>query len=122
MKKSIKLWIEALEGGEFKQGRKMIKNGDKYCCLGVACELYNRTHKRKVSLKAADLPVSQVLRNNLEPVRRWLRLKTPQGRYDPENSLAGNSLTDQNDHGATFKDIAEIIKNNVDSLFFNGGR
>ncbi len=29
-------WIEALRSGKYKQGKGCLKNGDKYCCLGVA--------------------------------------------------------------------------------------
>lgn len=32
-------WIEALESGEYKQGRSWLRNGGFYCCLGVLCEV-----------------------------------------------------------------------------------
>jgi hypothetical protein len=33
-------WIEALESGEYRQGRGSLRTyDDKYCCLGVACDL-----------------------------------------------------------------------------------
>lgn len=35
------LWVEALESDEFQQGKHVLHrqtpDGDKYCCLGVAC-------------------------------------------------------------------------------------
>lgn len=36
-----KRWIKALRSGEYKQGRRVLNSvdDDKYCCLGVACEL-----------------------------------------------------------------------------------
>lgn len=35
-----KKWIAALRSGDYKQGHKMLKSkDDKYCCLGVACEI-----------------------------------------------------------------------------------
>jgi hypothetical protein len=34
------LWIRALRGGKFKQGRCALRSlNDKYCCLGVLCDL-----------------------------------------------------------------------------------
>ena len=34
-------WIKALRSGEYMQGRKVLKEGDLYCCLGVAAEVCN---------------------------------------------------------------------------------
>lgn len=35
-------WIEALESGEYKQGKGQLRDGDQYCCLGVACDVYDK--------------------------------------------------------------------------------
>ena len=32
-------WIAALRSGAYKQGRDSLKRGDRFCCLGVACDL-----------------------------------------------------------------------------------
>lgn len=32
-------WLEALRSGKYKQGRNLLRNGDKYCCLGVLCDI-----------------------------------------------------------------------------------
>lgn len=41
---NIKKWVDALESGEYKQGKSYLwqeKNGvDSFCCLGVACDVY----------------------------------------------------------------------------------
>lgn len=40
-----RLWVEALESGEFKQATGMLRrdeDGTRYCCLGVLCELHRR--------------------------------------------------------------------------------
>jgi hypothetical protein len=42
----IKKWIAALRSGEYKQGTFALKKGDRYCCLGVACDIYRKTTKR----------------------------------------------------------------------------
>ncbi len=37
------LWLAALESGEFEQGKRELRTSDgRYCCLGVACEVYRR--------------------------------------------------------------------------------
>lgn len=32
-------WIAALRSGEYKQGNGRLRDGDKYCCLGVLCDV-----------------------------------------------------------------------------------
>jgi hypothetical protein len=34
-----KLWTEALESGEYPQGKNRLLMNGKYCCLGVLCDL-----------------------------------------------------------------------------------
>ena len=34
-----KKWLEALKSGRYKQGQGMLRAEDKYCCLGVLCDL-----------------------------------------------------------------------------------
>lgn len=44
-REAITEWIEALEGGEYKQGKHLLRayKTDAYCCLGVACDLSGGT-------------------------------------------------------------------------------
>ncbi len=35
-------WIPALTSGEFAQGKGWLRLDNRYCCLGVACELLRR--------------------------------------------------------------------------------
>ena len=37
-----KLWTDALRSGEFVQGKGQLLRNDKWCCLGVLCELFRR--------------------------------------------------------------------------------
>lgn len=51
MNKNAKAWVKALRSGKYKQGygRLSTKHPDTneitYCCLGVACEVYNEANK-----------------------------------------------------------------------------
>ncbi len=43
MKPEIKeMWIQALESGEYQQGRALHPDQDTFCCLGVLCDLYHK--------------------------------------------------------------------------------
>lgn len=33
-------WVAALRSGEYKQGTGILHRDDKYCCLGVLCDLH----------------------------------------------------------------------------------
>jgi hypothetical protein len=38
-------WIQALTSGEYQQGRQFLKGpNNRYCCMGVLCDLYQKTH------------------------------------------------------------------------------
>jgi hypothetical protein len=48
MKENIKdLWITALRSGKYKQSRGFLKTKDGFCCLGVLCDVYAKTQKKK---------------------------------------------------------------------------
>jgi len=33
-------WVEALRSGKYEQGRCWLRHKDKFCCLGVLCDLH----------------------------------------------------------------------------------
>jgi hypothetical protein len=120
MNNNTKKWVEALRSGKYKQGKAYLRKGDKYCCLGVACELAiesgvkvlvdkidNNTHY--YNNKTKKLP---------REVTDWLGLKTDIGEFDrTEQYVYNNSLTNLNDNGKTFNDIADIIESEPEGLF-----
>lgn len=114
MNKNAKLWVKALESGKYKQCRgalnKIKTNG--FCCLGVACDLY---HKKVTKLKIEEDGNEREFNGEIgilpEVVRDWLGLRHKNGMYFED------TLTDKNDNGASFKQIAKIIKSEPLGLF-----
>ena len=43
-----KKWVVALRSGKYEQGKEALRNGDKYCCLGVLCEIETGAKPNKV--------------------------------------------------------------------------
>lgn len=40
---NVNKWLKALRSGEYRQGRGQLRNNKgEYCCLGVACEVYQK--------------------------------------------------------------------------------
>lgn len=48
-KERIREWVEALRSGQYQQGREVLRETDKHCCLGVACAVTNLGHWEKES-------------------------------------------------------------------------
>lgn len=34
-----KKWVDALRSGKYQQARTMLRGGDRFCCLGVLCDV-----------------------------------------------------------------------------------
>lgn len=37
----VRKWIEALRSGRYSQGIGKLRDGDRFCCLGVACDIFD---------------------------------------------------------------------------------
>lgn len=113
-------WIAALESGEYVQGtgllnyKKIADETPKLCCLGVLCELAvaeGITTSAKKNWTEGD---------SWETVYgdSWASAYLPpeviewSGLPDHTGTLAGatRNLAQLNDQGATFADIAEVIR------------
>lgn len=111
MNKNAKKWVNALKSGEFKRATGSLRDKDKhnnptYCCLGVACVIYQRE---------TDDPVPELLTDNYLPerVQKWLGLVDDAGGMDDPGSLTDKNDTDR----MTFKRIARLIESEPKGLF-----
>lgn len=110
-------WLKALRSGYYKQGKGHLNDGDAFCCLGVACELYRREHSLEMSMDGEGI-VSYDGEKFLLPhkVMEWLELSTPEGDWLGDE-FACDSLADLNDSGLSFEDIAKVIEAAPEGLF-----
>lgn len=131
---NAQLWVEALESGAYAQTDGVLcrldvdGNPKGFCCLGVACEVYNANVPEEERLPAVVGP--QLLDNNERariygegyvgsytllpiPVQEWLNLATTDGAI---MGCAVN-LPALNDDGSTFEEIAALIKQEPEGLF-----
>lgn len=44
-KKNLRKWIKALKSGEYKKTTERLKRADRFCGMGVGCDLFIREHK-----------------------------------------------------------------------------
>ena len=115
--RSAKLWVNALRSNKYKQGIGFLCNNNTYCCLGVACQLYNRYHpknklKININTKYKVKNYDQECVILPEKVRKWLKLRTSDGQF------VNDQLTRLNDSGRSFDTIANIIESQPKGLFY----
>lgn len=113
-------WTNALRSGKYEQGRQRLRSIDnKFCCLGVLCDLLNpsewRQHDRETGyiygpeLAASFLPTSVI---KMTEMNSW------DGGI-PETVIENEpfkSLDVLNDAGISSEQIADIIERHREQL------
>jgi len=106
MNKQVKKkWLKALRSGEYEQAQGQLKEKDKFCCLGVLCDLHAKE-------TAHIWKLEKYLENDIHlpiEVVSWAELSSNSPKYNKNSS----HLTDANDRGYSFKQIANIIENQL---------
>ena len=94
-------WTEALRSGKYKQFLEALRSPelDSYCCLGVACDIYdpdkwNTKQPWVYDYSAVKLPIWLLEKINLSPRDQ-------------------SELMQMNDLGKTFDEIAGWIEQNL---------
>lgn len=106
-KELVDRWLEALESGEYKQGRGSLHpKGDTFCCLGVLCDLFGDgswgiADNLNVYVPKNDGPITV----SMPPGKLWdsLGLSINQGK-----------LANMNDKGKSFVEIAAYIRQEIE--------
>lgn len=104
-------WLAALRSGEYKQGRGALRVGDKYCCLGVLCNLYDSScWVESEQAKSSEQP----------PLYVYMLDEHGDVAFLPDTVAIAASLfkvqaelTERNDNGETFAQIADFIEENL---------
>lgn len=96
---TIKKWAEALRSGKYKQGQFSLRKDDKFCCLGVYCDLVDSERWNLHLGKQAFWWDGRASTVDLPP--------------DIEERLGINQslFMELNDWGVSFDVIASIIEN-----------
>ena len=120
MNDNARAWVAALRSGKYEQGPGFLKQDDKYCCLGVACDIYIRSNEGlseawepevcsrtwKCCGKRSTLP---------EAAAKWIGLRDDCGCF--RNGPA-KSLVELNDSKKwSFDQIADFIESEPEGLF-----
>ena len=116
MKSEIKKqWVEALRSGRYWQGNTLLRHRRHFCCLGVLCDLAVKARLDVTVEKHGDefLYDGEVFELPMS-VSQWAGLddQSPDiGAFDLDSGqYKTTSLARINDNGATFKQIADLIE------------
>jgi hypothetical protein len=107
MNRAIKQqWIKALRSGEYEQGIHALRSGDRYCCLGVLCDLYDsklwfNVRDNYSYMNADDLLPDEVV--------NWAELDSDNGVFIGDSGEK-QDLSTLNDTGKTFSQLADLIE------------
>jgi hypothetical protein len=122
-------WVAALRSGEYEQGKMRLRSADdKYCCLGVLCEIAVKAAVIPAPVQADDPVASWSYGEEAE----WLALPGAvtewAGLEDANPIIAGESLASWNDgktaecacgtcqtqpEAKSFSEIADLIQENL---------
>lgn len=100
-------WIEALRSGKYQQANGRLRSSTGYCCLGVACDLYDSSRwlpDGTVFTYGDGIKVAEVAGLPKDVMAAYC-IPDPLGGLDSMTTLAWF-----NDQGKTFNEIADVIE------------
>jgi len=106
MTKQQEQWLRALESGDYAQCTSVLKRENKFCCLGVAMELFSSIEDHQTCLS--------------DSITKLLGLRSSLGEFRTPYELNGirfHSLAQLNDNSFSFAEIAAIIRKYKDEVF-----
>lgn len=118
MNENAQKLVTALRSGDYKQGYGRLRGDDKFCCLGVACDIYIKEcdEEWEPHPHFSSNFTCQGWHSRLpENIRKWLGFSTAYGDYQ----YGTQSLAYLNDIGANFQEIANVIESEPEGLFYN---
>jgi hypothetical protein len=100
-------WVSALRSSDYQQTKGRLRKEDKFCCLGVLCDLYGKENNKEwqhnevigyfYENHSFSLPSSVV---------EWSGIADSNPLVNDEIG----TLSGLNDRGSTFNEIADVIE------------
>lgn len=117
------LLIAALRSGEYEQAQHQLRKEGRFCCLGVACDLFHKETGLGQWMEDEAFRVGALngSHSTLPPsVAAWLGVK--HNAANPDTSVLNKklnitySIAELNDAGWTFDQIADVIEREWETL------
>lgn len=125
MNKEVKeKWINALRSGEYEQTRMSLCNDGKFCCLGVLCDIYAKEKnisweesnsvcfkgEKKILGESTLLPIEVMEYSGIDKSKSLFFCGNSFNILVDLDDIGNGTLSELNDSGYTFKQIADIIE------------
>ena len=108
-----KKWVEALRSGDYEQGRCAMHREDKFCCLGVLCDVHRQEENGE-----SDAWVEETWEENrsycrastLLPIEvcKWAGFNSANPTIEINGKI--DTIATHNDTGQSFEVIADAIE------------
>lgn len=110
-------WLKALESGDYKQGRIYLNRDNKYCCLGVGCDLFL---KHTVQIDGDYMGNNtQYERCDCTAPRSLIEILKLRDKFGSPKNHSFRPLVTLNDKlKKNFAEIAKIIRDNPEEYFY----
>lgn len=119
-------WLPALRSGKYLQGIGRLRtNDDKYCCLGVGCDVWNNALWTLNENPFGDRWYYQKESGASIPFANFVGLREDAGEFyikDEDGYTTDSCLAALNDEGYTFAQIADIIECHAKAAMKERGR
>ena len=106
-------WIEALKSGLYAQGVFALRRDDKFCCLGVACEIFGVPRTPTTGSNEMAYGLSEEICGAPIETIDLLQLWGTAG----DDIGSQSSLATLNDNGHTFAEIATLLETSPERYF-----
>mgnify|MGYP000662176730 CR=1 FL=1 len=107
-------WVEALESGDYPQGRLRLRKHGKHCCLGVACVVAGVESYFETAGNSDVFCFSEVFSDSVGwPIaaRGLLNAAATKWESSPNHHVGlYYEVMDMNDSGKSFAEIAQRIR------------
>ena len=119
-KKNRAKLVAALRSGEYKQTKNCLYDGEGYCCLGVACDIFSKEVGGEFVIDNGHYYFRYNDGENknylLGEVREFFGFETRSGSFTTENGDIKNLALLNDDYGKSFLEIADIIESEPEGL------
>jgi hypothetical protein len=118
------LLVQRLRSGEYQQARNTLHDDSGFCCLGVACDVFRIEAKEGSWKDHGDIGYRFTISGTSnyqdmpEPVRQWYGFTSATGSYRTHDLIL-KTLSNDNDFGQSFAQIADIIESEPENLFLD---
>jgi hypothetical protein len=104
-------WVAALRSCEYQQGEDSLRTDNKFCCLGVLCDLHSKETGIEWEVPWLGQPCMYLGEEGLLPDAVVLWAEAADSSVGSV-SISGSTsrLAEHNDDGCTFAEIADAIE------------